>query len=132
MNKITRRAFSYLLVFLIPALAMAQMEEFKNSTPQERATLLTESMKSTLSLDEKASTAVAEINLKYANETQALMDSASPKIEKFMTFRKNSQAKDVELKAILTPEQYTLYEQKKSEMQEKIKQKIIEKHQATQ
>lgn len=132
MNKIARLTFSFLLVFMIPALAMAQMEEFKNSTPQERATLLTEMMKSTLTLDEKASAAVAEINLKYANETQALMDSSKPKFEKLMTFRKNSQAKDTELKAILTPEQYTLYEQKKSEMQEKIKQKIIEKHQAAQ
>lgn len=123
---------SYALVFFIPALAMAQMEELKNSTPQERATLQTEMMKSALSLDEKASTTVAQINLKYANETQALMDSSSPKFEKLISFRKNSQAKDAELKAILTPEQYSLYEQKKAEIEAKMKQKIIEKHQSAQ
>jgi hypothetical protein len=61
-----------------------------------------------------------------------LLDSSSPKFEKLMTFRRNSQAKDAELKAILTPEQYSLYEQKKDEMEDKIKQKIIEKHQAAQ
>ena len=60
------------------------------------------------------------------------MDSSSPGFQKLKTFRSNSAAKDAELKAILTPEQYTLYEQKKSAMEAMVKQKIEEKHQATQ
>lgn len=42
-----------------------------------------------------------------------------------MTFRKNSDAKDAEIKAVLTPEQYNLYQQKKSEMEETVKQKLM-------
>jgi hypothetical protein len=58
------------------------------------------------------------------------MDSSSPRLQKLMTFRQNSQAKDAELKSILTPEQYQLYEQKKSEMEATLKQKLAEKYQA--
>jgi hypothetical protein len=120
------------ILLLVPALAMAQMDELKNSTPEERAAALTKMMQGSLSLDEKATTAVSAINLKYAKETQALIDSSGPKLGKLMTFQKNSQAKDDELKGVLTPEQYTLYEQKKDEMQATMKQKIKEKYEASQ
>ena len=120
------------LMVVFPALAIGQMEELKNSTPQERATLQTEWMKTTLSLDAKASTAVDGINLRYAQENQTLIDSSGPKLGKFMTFRKNFSATEAELKAILTPQQYGLYEEKKAEMEEKVKQKIMAKHQGAQ
>lgn len=119
-------------VLLVSSLAAAQMEELKNSMPEERAALQTNWMKSNLSLDEKATAAVSAINLKYANETQALLDSEGPKLGKLMTFRKNSDAKDAEIKAALTPEQYSQYAQKKSEMEDMVKQKIREKYQAAQ
>jgi len=122
-------------VLLFATLAMAQMdqlEELKNSTPEERAALQTDMMKTALGLDEKATSAVSAINLKYAQQTQALMDSDAPRLEKLMTFRKNSGAKDAEIEAVLTPEQYTLYREKKSEMQDKVKQKIKEKYQSAQ
>lgn len=123
---------SFALIVFVPALAMAQMQELKNSTPQERATMLTNMMKSELSLDEKATSAVSDINLKYAKENQVLMDSSGTKFGKIMTFRQNGKAKDVELEGVLSPEQYSLYEQKKSEMQDSGKQKLKEKYQAAQ
>ena len=118
-------------VLLVATLAIAQMEELKNSTPEERATLQTDWMKTNLSLDEKATEAVSAINLKYAKETQALMDSGGPKLGKMMTFRRNSDAKDAEMRALMTPEQYSQYEQKKTQMEEMVKQKIKEKYQAS-
>jgi hypothetical protein len=42
------------------------------------------------------------------------------------------QGKDGELRAVLSPEQYTLYEQKKSEMEAMLKKTLMEKHQAAQ
>lgn len=118
-------------VLLVTTLAMAQMDELKNSTPEERATLQTDWMKTNLALDDKTANALSAINLKYAQETQALMDSEGPRLEKLMTFRRNSDAKDAELKALLTPEQYSQYEQKKSQLQDMVKEKIKEKYQAT-
>lgn len=119
-------------LLLVAGVAIAQIDELKNSTPEQRATLLTEMMTTTLSLDEKTTTAVSAINLKYATQTQALLDSDGPRLEKLMTFRRNSAAKDTEIKAVLTAEQYRLYEQKKSEMQDTVKQKIQEKYQGAQ
>jgi hypothetical protein len=120
------------MLLLLGSLAMAQLDELKNSTPEERATLQTDWMKTNLSLDEKATAAVSAINLKYAKEMQALMDSSSPRLEKLMTFRRNSAAKDTEIRTLLTPEQYSQYEQKKSELEDRVKQKILEKHHASQ
>jgi hypothetical protein len=121
-----------LVMLLVPALAMAQMDDLKNTTPEERAAALTKMMQGSLSLDEKTTDAVSAINLKYAKETQALMDSSGPKLAKLMTFRQNSEAKEAELKGVLTPEQFSLYEQKKDEMQATMKQKMKEKYEASQ
>jgi hypothetical protein len=118
-------------VLLAATLAVAQMDELKNSTPEERATLQTDWMKTNLALDDKTTTAVSAINLKYAQETQTLMDSQEPRLGKLMTFRKNSEAKDAEIKALLTPEQFSQYEQKKSELEDMVKQKLKEKYQAS-
>ena len=118
-------------VLLVATLAIAQMEELKKSTPEERAMLQTDWMKTNLSLDEKAVEAVSAINLKYAKETQALMDSGGPKLGKMMTFRRNSDAKDAEIRALTTPEQYSQYEQKKAQMEEMVKHKMKEKYQAS-
>lgn len=118
-------------VLSVATLAIAQMEALKNSTPEERATLQTDWMKNNLSLDAKATDAVSAINLKYAKETQALMDSGGPKLGKMITFRRNSDAKDAELRALLTPQQYSQYEQKKTQMEEMVKQKVMEKHQSS-
>jgi hypothetical protein len=132
MKTMTNLFLGFALVMLVPALAMAQMEGLKNTTPEERATKLTSMMESELSLDQKTTEAVSGINLKYAKETQALMESGGTQFGKIMTFRKNEEAKDAELKGVLTPEQYSQYEQKKSAMRETMKQKFQAKAGASQ
>jgi len=132
MRTIVKLVISAILALILPAVAMAQMEEIKNSTPKQRAEMQDKWMQSNLSLDETTSASVSAINLKYAKETQALVASDSPNFKKLMTFRSNSQAKDAEFKGILTPEQYSQYEQKKSEMQAQVKKKLQEKYQAAQ
>jgi hypothetical protein len=119
-------------MMFIPALAIAQMEGLKNTTPEERAEKLTSMMESELSLDQKTTSAVSGINLKYAKENQTLMKSSGTQFGKIMTFRKNEEAKDAELKGVLTRDQYSQYEQKKSAMNETMKQKFAEKSGASQ
>jgi hypothetical protein len=132
MKKVASLILSCALVFFVPALALAQMEELKNSTPEERAAVQTQWMQNNLSLDAQATNAVSAINLEYAKETQKLQDSDSSKLDKLMTFKRNSQAKAAELKAILTPEQYALYQQKRSEMEDAVRKKLKEKYQSAQ
>jgi hypothetical protein len=132
MRTIVKLAITAVLALALPTLAVAQMEEIKNSTPEQRAEMQDKWMQSNLSLDSKTSASVSAINLKYAKETQALVASNTPNFKKLMTFRSSSQAKDAEFKTIFTPEQYSMYEQKKSEMEAQIKQKLQAKHQAAQ
>jgi len=132
MRTLAKLAITTVIAWVLPIVAVAQMEEIKDSTPEARAEMQDKWMQSTLTLDEKTSASVSAINLKYARETQALVTSDSPKFKKLMTFKSNSQAKDAELKAVLTAQQYTLYEQKKSEMEAQIKQKLKAKQQASQ
>jgi hypothetical protein len=132
MNKLTGLILCLALVIFLPAPSMAQMGDFKNTTPQERADKMTSAMQSDLSLDEATTKAVAEINLKYAKEAQTVMDSSGTQFGKAMTFKKNEAAKDAEMKAVLSPEQYSKYEEKKSAMRETMKQKFMEKRQAAQ
>ena len=132
MMKLESVVLSLALLLFGAAPAVAQLEELKALTPEERSGMLTKMMQSSLTLDEKATASVSAINLKYAREAQIIMDSSNPKFKKLMTFRENSKAKDAELKGVLTPEQFSQYEQKKSEIQETVKQKLIEKSQAKQ
>lgn len=132
MKNILSLVFSCALLLSLPQLALAQMDQLKDTTPEQRAQMQTKWMESNLSLDAKTSASVSAINLKYAKETESLMGTNEPKFKKLMAFKENSSAKDAELKAIFTPEQYSLYEQKKSEMESTIMQKIKEKHQASQ
>lgn len=130
MRTIVKLAITAVIALVLPMVAMAQMEEIKNSTPEARAQMQDKWMQSNLALDEKASASVSAINLKYAKETQALVASDSPKFKKLMAFKSNAQAKDAELKTVLTAQQYSQYQQKKSEMEAQIKQKLQEKQQA--
>tara|TARA_R110001599_G_scaffold353512_1_gene593489 strand:+ start:88316 stop:88723 length:408 start_codon:yes stop_codon:yes gene_type:complete len=132
MNRIVKLAITAALALVLPAVAMAQIDEIKNSTPEQRAEMQDKWMQSNLSLDAKTRASVSAINLKYAKQAQALVASPSPDFRKLMSFRSNAQAKDAELKGVFTAEQYTQYEQKKSDMKAQIKQQLKEKHQAAQ
>jgi hypothetical protein len=116
------------IIFLIPCITKAQdQDEFKNSTPEQRAEFQTEWMKTELSLDSAVVSTVYEINLKYAKRNQALMNSEGARLKKFRDMKSSSEAKDSELKKIFTIEQYKIYQQKKEEMKQKMKQKIQER-----
>lgn len=132
MRNLVSLVFSCALLLSVPQLALAQMDQLKDTTPEQRAQMQTKWMQSNLALDAKAAASASAINLKYAKENESLMSSDGPKFKKLMAFKENSSAKDSELKAIFTPEQYSLYEQKKSEMESKVMQMAKEKHQAAQ
>ncbi|MEZ5570916.1 MAG: hypothetical protein R3E64_02745 [Halioglobus sp.] len=129
MKTVVNVAISCVFFFCVATVWAQNLDELKNTTPEERAAVLTQKMTKSLSLDEKTSTEVSVINLKYAKETQTLMESNGPQLQKLMTFRKNSEAKDAELKAILTPEQYSEYLEGKSAMEARGKESLLEKFQ---
>jgi hypothetical protein len=115
-----------IFLFLISCPVFAQNGELKNSTPEERAELQSEWMKSTLKLSPSVVPAVEALNLKYAKKTQSLLKSEKSKLHKFKAYKADSDAKDKELRNLLTSDQYKLYQQKKDEMEQKMKQRLKE------
>ena len=116
-----------IFVLLTQTDLFAQAEDFKNSTPEERANFQTEWMKEELSLDSTIIKSVHAINLKYSKKNTELMKSGGSKISKLKGFKSSSKEKDKELKNIFSKEQYDIYQKKKEEMQELLRERIQEK-----
>jgi len=89
-------------------------EKMKNSTPQERATKLTDWMKTNLKLNDNQVAQVQAINLKYAQQNEGMKDETKSKEDKMKTMKETEQARDAELKGVLTADQYKDWEVKKS------------------
>ncbi|MGC3948538.1 MAG: hypothetical protein QM762_29230 [Chryseolinea sp.] len=102
-------------------------QQLKNSTPEERAQKITDWMKTNLQLTDDQATTVHGINLKYANENEALKESASARRDKYKKYKDTQAAKDQELKGALTPEQFSTYLSKKKELQDKMREEVKER-----
>lgn len=85
-------------------------EKMANSTPEQRAQRQTEQMKKQLNLSAEQETAVASINLKYAQQAQTLMDGGERSRESMKQVRTMMTSKDEELKKVFSEEQYKQYD----------------------
>lgn len=99
--------------------AQAQEEERISLTPEERATKWTEWMKTELSITAEQEPKVYEINLKYAKQTESVRAQGGSRRSKFKDVKSIDDAKDEEMKAVLSSEQFAQYQTKKQEMRKK-------------
>ena len=90
----------------------------------ERATKLTDWMKTNLQLTEDQVPKVQDINMKYANKMDELKNNAAGKRQKLLTLKENDTAKDAELKQVFTDSQYKTYMTKKEELIKKMNQEL--------
>jgi hypothetical protein len=118
-------AGSLLLAFV----ASAQLAELKNTTPEQRAKALTEMMKTKLALTPEQTDKVANLNLAYAKKMEPLIKGSEGPFVRMREMRQLNQAKEAELKQVLSPQQFENYLASKEEMREKIVDKIEEKSQ---
>lgn len=117
-----------LLLGLTPMALRAQsMEDFKNSTPEERAQMQTEYLKTNLGLDEQQTQKVSGINLKYAEKMQSVLQGSGGRFAKMKAAKSVNQEKDAELKQVFTSEQAKKYDEMKAEMKAKMKEAIKER-----
>ena len=103
-------------------------QQLKNSTPEERAQKITDWMKTTLQLSDEQATSIHAINIKYANQNESLKEDASGRRAKHKKLKDSQEAKDQELKGMLTPEQFKTYLSKKKELQEKVRDEAREQN----
>ena len=104
--------------------AFAQLDELKNTTPEERASLQTELMKSKLALTPEQTRAVADLNLKYANRMEPIIKGSSNSLTKMFQMRKINNEKEAELKRILSSQQWEKFDASRDEMRQQFEERI--------
>jgi hypothetical protein len=112
MQSMTRLLLSLLLLSVV-ATGWCGLE---NSTPEQRAQLQTAFMKDSLKLDAVALAKVQAINLKYAQEAEPVLKGDDNMFKKRSKMHEIMDAKDKELKGVLTEAQFGLYDSKKDEL----------------
>jgi hypothetical protein len=112
---------------LLALAASAQLDELKNTTPEQRAKALTEMMTTKLGLTPEQTGKVADLNLKYANTMEPLIKGSAGPLVKMREMRQINEAKEAELKQILSPQQFEKYLASKEQMREKLIEKVEEK-----
>jgi hypothetical protein len=100
------------------------LDELKNTTPAERASLQTELMKSKLALTPEQTQAVADLNLKYANRMEPIIKGSSNSLSKMFQMRKINNEKETELKRILSSQQWETFDASRDEMRQDFEERI--------
>lgn len=114
----------YYLIALISTIsigACAQQKDWKDLTPSERATKLTDWMDNKLNLTDIQKSNIYSINLKYAEKTELLINSNLSRKEKFQTLKGFDEAKDKDLQKYLLKDQFKIYEDEKRDLKRKIR-----------
>lgn len=101
----------------------AQSKSLKDSTPEQRAKMQTEWMKTKLALNSTQVQQVYDLNLQYAKKNDPILQSNEGKLAKFKKLRVLQQEKSGILSKILDAEQYKKYQALKDEMIQKLKDK---------
>jgi hypothetical protein len=108
-------AISFVAVHKVSAQTTAT--QLKGMTPPQRADFQTQLMKTKLNLDARQIVQVKAINLKYAYKFQPILTSDDGRTSKAMKSRALQQQKDLELKGVFTPSQFTQYKGFESDLQ---------------
>lgn len=96
----------------------AQLNELRNTKPEQRAIIISDWMKRNLYISHKQSKTLEEVNLKYAKKIQIIVENKSlNSFEIFNQAREIDKEKDKELKNILTKEQFEFYIGNKDKLQ---------------
>ena len=117
------------VLFVIAFLCMtfanvtAQTKKLQDSTPEQRAKMMTEWMTSKLALNAKQVEQVSDLNLQYALKNDPILQSNEGKLSKFKKLKALQKEKSNALSQILDPGQYKKYEEIKDEMVQNIKNK---------
>lgn len=116
MNRL-RRFFLSLSLSLVVGVAAAGIE---NSTPAQRSQLMTAFMKEQLKFDPALLPKLQAINQKYAELAEPILKGDDNMFKKRSKMHDLMDAKDKDLKAILSKEQFELYDSKKDELKDYI------------
>jgi hypothetical protein len=107
-----------IVALLVASSAWAQLDALKDTTPAERAKVQTELMKTRLGLTDAQTSKVAVINEKYAERMEPVIKGAENPFLKVREVRDIEQAKEGELKGVLSGEQFQKFLDSKAEIRQ--------------
>lgn len=111
---------------LFAAGASAQnLEKFKNSTPEQRATIQTEFMTAKIPLQPTQVPKVKAINLASAEKADPILKGDDGPLVKMRALKVLDEAKDSSLRGVLTPEQFVEYLAMKEKIREDLEAKLV-------
>ena len=115
-----RRSLPALMIvaLLVASSAWGQLDALKDTTPAERAKVQTELMKTRLGLTDAQTSKVAVINEKYAERMEPVIKGAENPFLKVREVRDIEQAKEGELKGVLSGEQFQKFLDSKAEIRQ--------------
>ena len=116
---------SGIAALLICMFTFARAQEGQMPSPEARASKMTEWMKTNLNLTADQVSKVQDLNLKYAVKMDSLKNGSQGQDKQniYDEMKSEGEAKDAEMKSILTADQYKNYQEKKQEMKAKYKDK---------
>ena len=115
------RSSGFMLALLLVVITLVHAQQKAPVSAEEMATKTTEWMKTNLNLSEDQVGQANEINLKYARRNMDLKKSSLNKKQKLQMLKSNEDAKEKELKNILSADQYKTWLVKKEEVKEQLK-----------
>jgi len=113
------------LLLAVPALAQ-DAAQLAKVPPSVRAGVQSTLMTEKLHLTAEQRTQVEAINLKFANQMQPVLEGSSGPWARMREAKKLEEAKDSELRPVLSAQQFTDYQAMKDELKERVKQKALE------
>jgi hypothetical protein len=90
---------------------------------QERAAMQTQRMTTNLKLDSAQAGEVAQINLRYAQRMDPVMQGNGSRISKLKAVRAMQKEKEAELKQVLSKEQFERFKEQQQAMKDEIKER---------
>src|SRR5262249_33425024 len=120
------RVIALVLVLGVSGAWAADLDALKNTTPKERATAQTAMMKSKLELTDAQTPKIAAINQKYADRMEPVIKGSQGPLMKMRAAKEIESQKEVELKGVLTPDQFQKFLAGKEEMRQKMLDRVTE------
>lgn len=121
---ITMAFMAAIMLVCIPSFAQEKMQQ---KTPEEKAKMISDKMKTELALTDEQYQKVQVINLDFATKSKDIKKEGTDKSAWAEKIKPLDEERTTALKGILTPEQFAKYESMKENMKSKMKDKHKEK-----
>ena len=114
------RALLVLIIAFVTSDASGQIEILQKTTPEQRATAVTDFLREKLTLSLSQTTRAEVINLNSARNAEAILKSSRNRFSVGREMRSLNQKRNQELKVILTDEQWDLFQKSRQEMKSNV------------